>query len=276
MINRKFLSVILVVLLGCIALTTAVAQTALSWSAEEQRRFNGLPEVSVGTDATWPPMEYFNREGELVGFDIDLLREIGLRAGFRPVFESVPWDGIFIGLINRRYEMIASSVTILEERKRAMLFSDPYLEAAQYVVVRLEEQSVEVLEDLRGREIGAQIGTTGARIAGDAGAVVRTYDDLGLGIEDLVQGRLDAVVADVAIIEYYVLAHPQYGDRLRILDHPYVVELYGFAIHRDRQDLQSSINEALRSVREEGELQRIKSFWFRHVTPGTPDGTDTP
>lgn len=246
------------------------SQSALRWDPDRDPVYTELPAVSVATDATWPPMEYFNREGTLIGFDIDLLREIGRHAGFRPVFRSVAWDGIFLGLLNGSYEMIASSVTILDERKKVMLFSDPYLDAAQYLVVRREDSSTEALGDLHGRRVGAQIGTTGARIAQDAGTTVHTYDDLGLAIEDLVQGRLAGVVADVAIVEYYILSHPHYGKELRILDQPYATEQYGFAIRQDRPELKTAIDEALAVLRENGRLEEIKRYWFRHILPGTP------
>lgn len=246
------------------------AQSALQWNPDRDPLFLSLPEVQVATDATWPPMEYFNRDGVLVGFDIDLLREIGRLAGFRPVFSSVAWDGIFLGLMSGRYEMIASSVTILDERKRAMLFSDPYLKAAQYLVVRRADETTSGFSDMKGKRIGAQIGTTGARLAEEADTVVHTYDDLGLAIEDLVQGRLAGVVADIAIVEYYVLAHPHYGAALRVVEQPYATEYYGFAIRQDRPDLQRAINDSLANLRENGRLDEIKQFWFRHITPGAP------
>lgn len=215
-------------------------------------------------------MEYHNRNGEIVGFDIDLLREIGRRAGFRPLFQSVAWDGIFSGLISGSYDMIASSVTILEVRKRVMLFSEPYLSAAQYVVVPRNDEPVNRLEELSGRSVGAQIGTTGARIAREAGATVRAYDDIGLAIEDLLQSRLAGIVADVAIIEYYVLANPKNRDRLRIVETPYATEQYGFAIRQDRPDLLTAVNRVLQEMKADGQLHEIRDYWFHQLTPVTP------
>lgn len=211
-------------------------------------------------------MEYINSDGRIVGFDIDLVREIGRRAGFQPEFESVAWDGIFAGLAAGRYEMIASSVTILPERRERMLFSQPYFEAAQYLVVDRSRSEVERLADLAGGEVGAQIGTTGARIvAAEPGVTVRTYDDLGLAVEDLATGRLDGIVADVAIVEYYVLSAERYAGRLRVASRPYAVEQYGFAVAPDREELRDAIDEALESIRADGTLARLRRFWFRSI-----------
>lgn len=248
---------------------TLPAQSALTWNASEQARFASLPVVPVGTDATWPPMEYINERREIVGFDIDLLREIGLRAGFQPQFSSVPWDGIFLGLASQQYQMIASSVTLLEERRERMLFSTPYMIAAQYLVVP-RGSNANTLEDLARQQVGAQIGTTGAQIAGDAGTVVRTYDDLGLAVEDLYRGRLAGIVADVAIVEYYILNHPRYGNALQVVETPYAQENYAFAFALDQGPLRDVVDSALREMIADGTVQRLKEFWFRRIIPPTP------
>jgi len=245
----------------------AVSQSALEWTPAEIEHFEALPAVTVATDSTWPPMEYINRNGDLVGFDIDLLREIGLRQGFRPEFITVPWDGIFAGLLAGRYDMIASSVTFLEERARMMRFSEPYFVAAQYLLVPAEDESTTDLADLSGGEIGAQIGTTGARIAGATPDVtVRAYDDLALAVEDLAQRRLDGIVADTAIVEYFLGTAGVYRDAIRIAGTPYTVEEYAFAIDPDRPDLQRRIDEGLHALRTDGTLERLRAFWFPGIT----------
>lgn len=219
-------------------------------------------------------MEYYNRRRELVGFDIDLVREIGRRAGFRPEFVSVAWDGIFVGLAVGRYEMIASSVTLLEERREHMLFTEPYLNAAQYLVVRSERNNVATIADLAGGEVGAQIGTTGARlIVSTPRVTLRSYDDLGHAVEDLATGRLDGIVADVAIVEHYILANPRYRDVLRRIDRPYAVEPYALAIRTDLPALHAEVSAVLEEIRADGTLARIRDFWFEHTTaeiPGAP------
>lgn len=238
-------------------------QSALTWTDAQWNAYKQLPPVSVATDSTWPPMEYINSNGTLVGFDIDLLREIGRRSGFRPVFVTVPWDGIFAGLMGGHYQMIASSVTLLEERKRVMLFSEPYFTAAQYLVVPKNDRGTDTIEDLAGGEVGAQIGTTGSRlIAGTPGVTLRAYDDLGLAVEDLAQGRLAGIVADTAIVEYFVLAHERYGAILRVAEEPYTVEEYAFAIQRDEKWLQDAIDRGLTTVVEDGTYERFRAFWF--------------
>jgi len=230
-------------------------------------RGNTESPILVATDATWPPMEYIDSEGNLVGFDIDLMREIADRAGFHVEFESVPWDGIFFGLTANRYDMIASSVTILPEREKVMLFSIPYFTAAQYLVVRNEERTVSSLSDLQGNDVGAEIATTGAwYIDREPNVNLRSYDDLGLAIEDLVNGRLAGVVADTAILEYYVFNKEEYRSRLRVAGDAYAVEQYGFAIRQDRADLKDTVNRALIEIRQDGTYDELFAKWFPSFT----------
>ena len=94
--------------------------------------------ISVGTDATWPPMEFINEDKELVGFDIDLMNAIAEAAGFEVEFQNTAWDGIFAGLGSGDYDAVISSVTITEDRKETMDFSEPYLNAGQVLVVRMD------------------------------------------------------------------------------------------------------------------------------------------
>lgn len=266
------------VLLACLSVASLYGQSALQWSETEANRVSQLPEVQVATDSTWPPMEYINRDRVLVGFDIDLLREIGRRAGFRPVFETVAWDGIFAGLAARQYDMIASSVTLLEERRRVMRFSRPYFRAAQYLVVpdHPETRGVSDLESLTGGTVGAQIATTGSRlIAETPGVALRSYDDLGLAVEDLANGRLEGIVADVAIVQFYVLANDRYGSLLRVATRPYAVEDYAFAVRLDREGLQRAVNRGLEEVAADGTLRQIHEYWFGDLAVETvPPWTD--
>ena len=263
-----FLAAVITSITGALLTPARIdAQSALAWDEATHHAFQELPSVRVATDSTWPPMEYINREGELVGFDIDLLREIGLRGGFRPEFVTVPWDGIFAGLIAGQYQMIASSVTLLEERARVMRFSRPYFTAEQFLVVASGRTEVEQIEGLVGEDVGAQIGTTGARVVNNAeGVGLRAYDDLGLAVEDLAQGRLGGIVADAAIVEYFVLANERYGDLLRVAGSAYTVEQYAFAIAIDALDLHDRVDRGLADVHRDGTLRRLREFWFPSLT----------
>jgi polar amino acid transport system substrate-binding protein len=225
---------------------------------------SGVTKITVGTDATWPPMEFVNQDKEIVGFDIDLMEAIAREAGFEVEFQNTAWDGIFAGLGAGEYDAVISSVTITEERKENMDFSDPYINAGQVLIVRSDQSGVTTLSDLRGESVGAQIGTTGAFEVDDAdGVELRTYDELGLAIEDLANGRISGVVADTPIAADYVLQNDNYRDRLQIVGEPFTEEFYGVAVQKGNDEVLALINEGLEAVIESGEIEELKDKWLR-------------
>ena len=221
--------------------------------------------ITVGTDATWPPMEFINEDQELVGFDIDLMNAIADAAGFEVEFQNTAWDGIFAGLGSGDYDAVISSVTITEERDETMDFSEPYLNAGQVLVVPADgpEGITDLASEMSGAVIGAQIGTTGAILVQDAGLELRTYDEIGLAIEDLANGRIDGVVADTPIAADYALQNENYAETLKIGSEPFTEELYGIAVNEGNDEVLSMINEGLEIVRENGTIEDLQDKWLR-------------
>jgi polar amino acid transport system substrate-binding protein len=221
--------------------------------------------VVFATDASWPPMEFVDKDKNIVGFDIDLLNAMGAAGGFTPEFKNTAWDGIFGGLIAGKYDAISSSVSITEERMKTMDFSDPYFEVKQGVIVQTGS-GIATAADLAGKVVAAQIGTTGyfaaQKLEGIAEA--KSYDDVGLAVEDLYNGRVDAVLCDDAVAYDYALQNEKYADKLELA---FVVETetkeyLGFAVQKGNQELVDLLNAALAKVKESGEYDQIMDKWF--------------
>ncbi|MFW5743393.1 MAG: basic amino acid ABC transporter substrate-binding protein [Spirochaetota bacterium] len=233
-------------------------------AASGQEETDGVRTITVGTDATWPPMEFVNEDKELVGYDIDLMNAIADAAGFEVEFQNTAWDGIFAGLGTGEYDAVISSVTITEDRKQTMDFSEPYINAGQVLIVQQSTTGVETLEDLVGERVGAQIGTTGAFEVGNVdGVELSTYDELGLAIEDLANGRIAGVVADTPIAADYVLQNDEYSDALKIVGEPFTEEFYGIAVEKGNDEVLALINEGLAKVKEEGIPAQLEDKWLR-------------
>jgi polar amino acid transport system substrate-binding protein len=220
--------------------------------------------IVFASDCTWPPMEMINEQRQCVGFGPDLVNAIAKAAGFEAKIQNTAWDGIFAGLAMGRYDAISSSVSITEERRKAMDFSDPYFEVKQGVVVR-EGSPIKTEADLKGRTLGAQIGTTGffaaRRIAGDS---AKSYDEVGLAIVDLANGRIDAVICDDAVAADYALTNPEYSRTLSLafLIVPDEPEYLGFAVKKGDKNTLELINQGLAKVRASGEYDQIYQNWF--------------
>ncbi len=222
------------------------------------------PTFNVATDATWPPMEFVNTNKQIVGFDIDLLNAAAKAGGFQVKFQNTAWNGIFAGLGNGDYDAVISSVTITDERKKVMDFSIPYLNAGQVLIVRSNMSGVSTLADLKGKSVGAQIGTTGAiEIQKVAGVNLNTYDQIGLAVEDLANGRIAGVVCDNPTAANYVLQNDNYKGKLKIVGKPFTEEYYGVAVRKGNSRVLDMINQGLQVVLNNGTEQALEAKWLR-------------
>src|SRR5690606_5232553 len=170
-----------VVLLLAVLLTLAAAGMA---SAQVLR---------VGSDVAYPPFEYVDEAtGEYVGFDMDIIREIGRRLGMDVQVINVAWEGIIPGLLSGHYDVIISAMTITNERAQAVDFSDPYFATGQVILVRADDDRIKEPADLKGKRVAVQIGTTGHFAAERIeGAVVEHYPLTPEAILALKLGRAD-------------------------------------------------------------------------------------
>ncbi len=246
-------------------LSLLVLTAAFAFASGEAESESGAPVITVASDATWPPMEFVDADGQIVGFDIDLINAVAEAGGFEVEIQNTAWEGIFPGLANGDYDAVISSVTITDERKNTMDFSIPYVNAGQILVVPADTPaSVTSLEDLAGREVGAQIGTTGAfAVEEAAGVELRTYDEIGLAVEDLANGRIAGAVMDNPVAADYVLQNENYAGRLKIVGEPFTEEFYGIAVKKGNTEVLDMINAGLEIVLNNGTADEITNAWLR-------------
>jgi polar amino acid transport system substrate-binding protein len=222
--------------------------------------------IVFGSDATFPPMEFVDQATKnVVGFDVDMINAIAKIEKFEVAVKSTAWDGIFAGLAAGDYDGVLSSVTITDERKAKMDFSTPYLNAGQVIIVPKATTSISKPADLAGKTVGVQISTTGdiavAKIAGVKAK--KTYDDIGLAVEDLTIGRLDAVVVDSPTAAGYVLQNDKYKAKLQIVGVPFTEEYYGIAVKQGNKELLDLINKGLAAIQKDGTLDKLKAKWLQ-------------
>lgn len=219
--------------------------------------------VVVAQDATWPPMEFLSENKEIIGFAPEFMKAVAQEAGFEVILKNVAWDGIFAGLDAGQYDAVCSSVTITEERKKAMEFSMPYYKVRQALVVP-KTLDVTSLEGMKGKTLGAQIGTTGYfTIKKAKGLTPKSYDEIGLAMEDLFNGRLDGVVCDDPVAAQYALQKAEYAAKLKIAT---VLEtgdeFYGVAVKKGNKELVELLNKGIKAVQEKGIDKTIRSKWL--------------
>src|SRR5687767_1484402 len=156
----------------------------------------------VGSDIPYAPFE-FGREPDYEGFDVDIVDEVAKRIDLEAKFVKTPFDPIFRNLAQGRFDMVASAVTITPERQRTVDFSEPYFPANQSLMVK-RGSDIKTVDDLGGKTVGAQLGTTGADYAKDEtdAETVRTYDLIDDAFKALQAGQVEAVINDFPVSKY--------------------------------------------------------------------------
>jgi len=257
--TMKLRRIALAAVLGAFAIVT-VAGCAKKDSATQPKK----TKLVIASDATWPPMEYLDENKNIVGFAPDMLKEISKATGVEIEVRNTAWDGIFAGLESGSYDAICSSVTITEERKATMDFSEPYVNAGQVLVVPKGSVGVATIADLKGKKLGAQIGTTGAIEIGKVpGVTLASYDEVGLAFEDLAIGRIQGVVADSPIAANFALQNPKFKDKLMIVGKPFTDEWLGIAVKKGDAATLQIINDGLAKVKASGKLDELAKKWLQ-------------
>lgn len=174
----------------------------------------------IAANAEWPPFEYVDETGNIVGFEMDLVRAIGEKMGIKVELKNVAWDGIFAGLQTGMYDAVASGVTVTEERKETMDFASPFITLDQAILVKADGAQYKNEKELVGKTVGVQNGTTGHFAAQNAGVKnIKNFDAIPEAVLDLANGNIDAVVCDSLVANDYVLTNESYAGKLKVSGH---------------------------------------------------------
>ncbi len=223
----------------------------------------------VGTEPTFPPFEMKDDvSGDLIGFDVDLMNAIGEAAGREIEFVSLPFDGLIPALQSNTIDAAISGMTITAERAQTIDFSRPYFEAGLAIAVREDNDEIESFEDLQGKGIAVQIGTTGAEQANSVeGASVSTFDSAPLALQELVNGRVDAVVNDLPATLFAINEANLQG--VKIVGELVTQEYYGIAIPKN-SEVFGEVNAAIDQLIQDGTYAQIYRKWFVSDPPILP------
>lgn len=211
--------------------------------------------LKVGTDASYAPFEYIDKDGNYAGFDIELIQMIADELDMRLELQNIGWDGLIPGLINSNYDCLISAMTITEERLKQIDFSDPYFIIKQAIVVKEDTTVINGLADLSGKTIAVQNGTTGDLFASEIpGVTMKRFDSNPLALQDLSNNNADAAVMD-DLVAY---------DALKAISGLKVIEIeaaaeenYGIGVKKGNDDLQEKINTAIATLKSNGQLDEL-------------------
>ena len=218
--------------------------------------------LRVGSTIDFAPFEFQDEtQKEYQGFDMDLIRAIGKEMGKEVEINNIGFDGLIPALEAKNVDVIISGMTITEERKGKVAFSDPYYQSGLTIVVTDSNEDIKTFKDLEGKKIAVQIGTTSATEAKKiANAEVREFNTPADCFMELKTGGADAVINDRPVNDYAIQKEAITG--LKTLPEILTAEDYGIAIAKDNAEMQKSINDSLKKLKENGEYDKIFTKWF--------------
>lgn len=213
----------------------------------------------VGTNAEFPPFEYIE-QGNIVGFDVDLMNEISKLTGKKVEFKNMAFDSLLIAMQTGKINCIISGMTATDERRQHVNFSTPYFVSKQAVIVP-ENSDIQKFEDLKGKKIGVVIGYTGDMVVTDMykdTSSITRYEATGQAIMALTAGKVDAAVLDMEPAKEYVANN----EGIKVLDTALAEEEYSIALPKDKTALLDEINKALQTLKENGTYDKIYAKYF--------------
>ena len=252
-----------------LALVMALSLAACGEKANDGSTDNDTAktELVLGTSADYAPFEFMypDDSGEMVygGIDVSVAKYIADEMGLTLQVENMGFDYLLTSLDKGDFDIVLAAMEATPDRLENADFSDPYYEVVQAVVLPAGT-NIKSLADLKGKKVGGQIGTTGIFVMrkADVGADLKEYDDVGLAIQDMVGGRLDAVICDSPVAMYYVNKKADYAGKLNLSFKTDDKEYYGFTVRKGRQDLVDKLNKGIKQVKESGLEAKLIEKWM--------------
>jgi polar amino acid transport system substrate-binding protein len=235
-------------------------------------------EMVIGMEVAYVPYEFF-KDGEVMGYDVDIARKFAEKLGVKVTFVDTEWNGIIPALLAKKFDSIISAMTITGERAQKVGFSMPYGEATNVLLVRANDDSVKTAEDIAGKRVGSQLGSAGDKVAKDFEAALKAkgkpgftdyklYDHYPEAYIDLTNNRIDAVVNSLSTLAIVIKETP--GKYKYVTGIQSLKAYFGMAFRLDDKEMLAFVNEQLLEMKKSGELDKLQVKWFGSTMP-TPN-----
>lgn len=250
----KKLLVLMMTIIAAVAMLTAGCGGG-------EKKADGEKVLRVATEPTFAPFE-FQKEGskDYDGFDMDLARAIGKQMGYKVEIVNMGFDALIPALNTGNIDVAIAGMNITEERKKVVTFSEPYYTSGLVIMVKKDNNDINNIDDLKGKCIAAQIGTTSELKAREIeGTVVKTFNTQDEAALELKNGGVDALIGDIPVAEYYLAKG---GNKFaKLVGEKMKDGQYGIAVKKDSK-LAEDINKAMAELKKNGEFAKIHQKWF--------------
>ena len=234
------------------AMVLAVSALSACGKKVEENTEEELPVLTMATNAEFKPFEYLEGE-EIVGADIDMANAIADYLGYKLEITNIDFDAALTGAATGKYDMAVAGITATDERRESMNFSNDYFKASQAIIVTADSE-IKGKDDLEGKTIACQEGTTGEQYLLDNGYEIQSFKTASEAVASLTSGKADAVIVDNAVAK--ALSAEQNGATV-VLDEALTEEAYAIALQLGNDELTDKINEALEAIEADGTLAKI-------------------
>ena len=250
---KKLVVFLMMAMMGCSLLLTGCG-------GEEKKAADAPKVLRAGTEPAFAPFE-FPQEGskELTGFDVELVQALGQKLGYKVEMVSMGFDALIPALQAGNIDVAIAGMTITDERKKVVDFTDSYYTSGLMIMVR-KDSPVKSIDDLKGKTIACQIGTTGENKSRSVeGATVKAFNTQDEAALELKNGGADAVIGDAPVVEYYMTKAGK--DFAKTVGEKMEAEPYGIALKKDNK-LTADLNKALADMKKNGEYDKLYTKWF--------------
>jgi len=216
--------------------------------------------VRVATNGTYPPFSYVDDQGQLIGFDINLMNLIAEKEGFKVEYVKVDLSPLLEGMAQGTYDAAISAISITEARQKDMLFSEPYFISGHVITVGVMNNTITGKDSLSGKVVGVEEGSTSAAdVSKMQDVTAKHYADFPVAFDDLMNGKIDAIVSDGTIASLHAANYP---GQLKIVGEPFTQENYGIAVSKSKPELLEKINAGVAALKAEGMLDQLTQKWL--------------
>ncbi len=264
MLTAILLMVVLVVS-ACGSKTTDNGSSNGAQASNELEQIKSAGTMKVGMMGTYRPYNFLNDNKEMDGFDADIAREVAKRLGVEVEFVSQEFSGLTPSLQSKKIDAIISQMTITDERKQALDFSEGYITNQVKIIVKDDNNDITKLEDFKGKTIGVGLGTNDETYlrnevlpkVGDF--TIKTYDDVITSLKDLDAGRIDATINNLYALKPIIDSN---GFKIKAVGEPIKSDQAGIAVRKNNPELVAALNEALQGMKDDGTYNTIFKKWF--------------
>ncbi|WP_240343973.1 amino acid ABC transporter substrate-binding protein [Paenibacillus sp. SYP-B3998] len=240
--------------MGCTANKGKQAGDSAAPSAQAKK------EIAIGTEGTYAPFTFHDKNGTLTGFDVEMAEEVCKRMGVTPRFIETKWDGMIAGLDAKRYDMVANEVAVRTDRLEKYDMSDPYIISRGVLVVHSNNNAIKSLDDLKGKKVGQSLDSNYRKIAEDHGAVNTVVDGFNQAIDLITSGRIDATINDS--LSYLDLKKQRPDLPIKTVYEEADATSNAFLFRKGSNELVKQANKALADMKSDGTYLKISQKWF--------------